>query len=143
MTIAEIRRKNLLHWCNLYTRQVVAEKVGYPNTVYINQLCGGLCDMGSRTARRLEKALDLAEGDFDQWIDSGDDIAVNIPAYDVELVKKASQLYALWTDKSADPDTRMDAYEQHNRLNSRLGRLLCKLVSDKLLLSQLPGDQSK
>lgn len=65
MDIDEIRRKNINYWADKLGRNILAEKVGYKDTVYINQLCAGHGSFGSRTARKLEKALGLEKGWFD------------------------------------------------------------------------------
>jgi hypothetical protein len=63
--IEEIRRKNINHWADKLGRNILAEKIGYKDTVYINQLCAGHGSFGSRTARKIEKALELEKGWFD------------------------------------------------------------------------------
>lgn len=66
MTVDEIRRANINYWADKLGRSILAQKVGYPDTIYINQLCGGHGSFGKRTARKIEKALNLEEGEFDQ-----------------------------------------------------------------------------
>jgi hypothetical protein len=63
--IEEIRRKNINYWADKLGRNILAEKIGYKDTVYINQLCAGHGSFGSRTARKIEKALELDKGWFD------------------------------------------------------------------------------
>lgn len=65
MTIEEIRRANINYWADKLGRNLLAKKCGYPDTVYINQLCGGHGSFGSRTARKIEKQLGLRVGEFD------------------------------------------------------------------------------
>lgn len=66
MSIEEIRRANMNYWADKLGRGVLAEKAGYKDTIYINQLCGGHGSFGSRTARKLERALNLESGWFDR-----------------------------------------------------------------------------
>lgn len=65
MTVNEIRRAHINFWADKLGRDVLAAKVGYPDTIYINQLCGGHGSFGGKTARKIEKALGLKEGAFD------------------------------------------------------------------------------
>lgn len=65
MTIEEIRRANINYWADKLGRNLLAKKCGYPDTVYINQLCGGHGSFGSRTARKIERSLGLKVGEFD------------------------------------------------------------------------------
>lgn len=65
METKEIRKKNINDLCNHYGRDIVAKKMGYPDTVYINQLCGGHVDCGAKTARKMEAALNLQKGFLD------------------------------------------------------------------------------
>lgn len=66
MDINQIRRQNINHLAEKYGRGVLAEKIGYKDTVYLNQLCAGHGSFGGRTARNIEKALDLPHG----WMDT-------------------------------------------------------------------------
>ena len=66
MTVDEIRRININYWADKIGRGTLAKKMGYSDTVYINQLCGGHGSFGSRTARKLEQALGLSKGEFDR-----------------------------------------------------------------------------
>ena len=70
MTIEEIRQKNILYWAEKLGRGTLADKIGYKDTIYINQLCGGHGSFGSRTARKIEKRLGLPQGWFDQEHDA-------------------------------------------------------------------------
>lgn len=65
MDIEQIRRQHINYWADRLTRSVLAEKTGYKDTIYINQLCSGHGSFGSRTARKIEKALGLKHGTFD------------------------------------------------------------------------------
>ena len=66
MKIEDIRRQNILFWAEKLGRAALAEKIGYRDTIYLNALCGGHGSFGGRTARKIEKALDLPPGWFDQ-----------------------------------------------------------------------------
>lgn len=65
MTIEDIRRANIRFWAEKLGRATLAEKLGYKDTIYINQLCAGHGSFGGRTARKIERALSLPEGWFD------------------------------------------------------------------------------
>lgn len=65
MTSEEIRRFNVNYWADKKGRGTLAKMMGYADTAYLNQLCGGHGSFGGRTARKLEKVLGLSEGDFD------------------------------------------------------------------------------
>lgn len=65
MTVSEIRRQNILTWAEKIGRSCLAERLGYKDTTYINQLCAGHGSFGGRTARKIESALGLAPGWFD------------------------------------------------------------------------------
>lgn len=65
-TVNEIRKANIRFWADKIGRQTLADKLGYKDTIYINQLCGGHGSFGGRTARKIEQALDLPVGWFDQ-----------------------------------------------------------------------------
>lgn len=66
MDISDIRRANILALAEKHSRSVLAKKLGYSDTIYINQLCGGHGSFGGRTARKIEKSLNLADGWMDQ-----------------------------------------------------------------------------
>lgn len=70
MTVDQIRRANINYWADKLGRSILAQKCGYPDTIYINQLCAGHGSFGGRTARKIEKALNLPEGSFDQINDT-------------------------------------------------------------------------
>jgi len=70
MTVNEIRRNNINTWADKLGRNLLAQKLGYPDTNYINQLCSGSGSFGSRTARRVETALSLPIG----WMDIAHDL---------------------------------------------------------------------
>ena len=61
LSIKQIRQKNFSNICDNLGRGVVAEKMGYKDTVYINQLCGGHGSFGGRTARKIEKDWEKIE----------------------------------------------------------------------------------
>ncbi len=75
MSITETRKQNINALTAEYSRGVIADKMGYKDTVYVNQLCGGHADMGSRTARKLEAALSLPSG----WMDKAHDTTTDNP----------------------------------------------------------------
>lgn len=61
------RRLNIRYLADhKYSRNFVAEKLGYIGTNYINQLCGGFGSFGSRTARKIETVIGLPKG----WMDA-------------------------------------------------------------------------
>jgi SOS-response transcriptional repressor LexA len=66
MDIENIRRQNINFWADKLGRGILASKLGYSDTIYINQLCAGHGSFGSRTARKIEAALDLKHGWMDQ-----------------------------------------------------------------------------
>lgn len=65
MEIKDIRRNNINLLADKYGRTAIAEKLGYPDNNYINQLCGGHTNIGSRTARKIEIAFNLERGSMD------------------------------------------------------------------------------
>jgi hypothetical protein len=65
MEIKQIRIQNLSFLADKLGRSVVAAKMGYEDTNYLNQLCRGHGSFGSRTARKIEVALKLDVG----WMD--------------------------------------------------------------------------
>lgn len=65
MDIKEIRVANLNFWADKLGRGILAEKLGYPDTNYLNQLCTGNGSFGNRTAKKIEKRLQLENG----WMD--------------------------------------------------------------------------
>ncbi|WP_346839804.1 S24 family peptidase [Microbulbifer sp. SAOS-129_SWC] len=65
MDIKDIRRANINLLADMYGRTDISEKLGYPDNNYINQLCSGHGSFGSRTARKIEEALQLPRG----WMD--------------------------------------------------------------------------
>lgn len=63
MSIHEIRRKNFLYLASKYNgRAAFAEKLGYNDASYINQIASGHINMGPSTAKRVEYAEELSEG---------------------------------------------------------------------------------
>lgn len=90
MNIKDIRMKNINAICDHYGRDIVAKKMGYPDTVYINQLCRGLVSFGSRTARKLEASMSLRHGWMDVEHDSGDPDVSNYLMELKEILARAS-----------------------------------------------------
>ncbi|VUD48527.1 hypothetical protein TDB9533_01251 [Thalassocella blandensis] len=78
----EIRRKNFQMLCDQHGRDVIAKKMKYSDTVYINQLYGGHAPCGDRTARKIETSLKLPTGWMDEQHDKDDP---EITAYIEEL----------------------------------------------------------
>lgn len=66
MDVEGIRRQNIRYWADKMGRGKLAEKIGYRDTVYLNQLCAGHGSFGARTARKIELALELERGWFDR-----------------------------------------------------------------------------
>ena len=65
MTVSEIRRANINYLAERWGRKELAERLGYSDTVYINQLCGGHGSFGNRVSRKIEERLGLQRG----WMD--------------------------------------------------------------------------
>ena len=66
MDVTKKRRINIRHLADItHGRKVLAEKLGYDDTNYVNQLCGGFGNFGNRTARKIEQRLALSHG----WMD--------------------------------------------------------------------------
>jgi SOS-response transcriptional repressor LexA len=65
METSEIRLNNLKYWEQKLSRKLLAERAGYSDTNYINQLLTGHENIGSRTARKFEHGLHLDIGWFD------------------------------------------------------------------------------
>jgi|SRR5690554_1630930 len=86
MDIEKIRRQNINYWADKIGRPILASKAGYKDTIYINQLCGGHGSFGSRTARKLEAALQLPNGWFDRVHDDSIDAGSTIPTRKVPLI---------------------------------------------------------
>ena len=66
MEIKDIRKRNAQYWMDSVGRGALAEKMGYKDTVYLNQIYIGTSNVGTRTARKFEKALELNRG----WMDA-------------------------------------------------------------------------
>ncbi|MFY9180392.1 MAG: hypothetical protein WAO12_11535 [Venatoribacter sp.] len=63
MNIHEIRQKNFLYLASKYNgRAAFAEKLGYNDASYINQIASGHINMGPSTAKKIEAAENLSEG---------------------------------------------------------------------------------
>ena len=66
MDISEKRQINMKFLADTNsTRAELAEKLGYQDTNYVNQLVRGFCSLGNRTARKIEVKLGLPHG----WMD--------------------------------------------------------------------------
>ena len=65
MDIEEIRQININYWADTLGRDGLAQKCGYPDANYVNQLCRGHGVFGKNTARKLEQSLNLQRGWFD------------------------------------------------------------------------------
>lgn len=67
MQVLEIRRLNLRYLAeSKYGRATLAEKLGYPDCNYLNQLLTGHSVVGEKTARKIEERLGLLPG----WMDA-------------------------------------------------------------------------
>ncbi|WP_445363163.1 S24 family peptidase [Microbulbifer sp. ANSA003] len=64
-TIEVIRRNNLNLLAEKHGRATLSQTLEYPDNNYLNQLCTGHTNIGSRTARKVEGALGLKSG----WMD--------------------------------------------------------------------------
>lgn len=69
MDVREIRRRNLEFLATKVARDVIAQKCGWPNVTYVNQLIKGHANIGPRTAKKIVTAFpDFGTGGF--WIDT-------------------------------------------------------------------------
>lgn len=75
MEIKEIRVHNLLLLAEKFGRNIVAERLGYSDTNYLNQLCSGHGSFGNATARKVEKAFGYSTGWMDNFHKSLDEPA--------------------------------------------------------------------
>lgn len=66
MEVREIRRLNVGYLTEKVGRRVFADKLGYSDTNYINQIVKGHAKIGPGVSRRIEEAMDLPEG----WLDA-------------------------------------------------------------------------
>jgi len=67
MEVTEIRRLNIKYLADVkYGRAQLSELLGYQDSNYLNQLCGGFGAFGNRTARKIEAKLGLQKG----WMDN-------------------------------------------------------------------------
>lgn len=62
MNTEEIRKLNFLKICEEHGRSVVAERLGYWDVNYVNQLCSGACNIGPRTTKKIEKVFNMGAG---------------------------------------------------------------------------------
>ena len=86
MDAIDKRRLNIKYLADVkYGRIALAEKLGYQDANYINQLCGGFGAFGNRTARKIEKTLDLPHG----WMDT-----LHSDLYKAELLSEPQELTA-------------------------------------------------
>jgi hypothetical protein len=65
MDAREIRRLNLRYLADKYGRDKLAQKLGYNDVNYLNQVLGKHVNIGPRAPRNWETALDLEQGWFD------------------------------------------------------------------------------
>ena len=65
MNAHDIRRKNLEGLAREHGRQTLAEKLGYSDTNYLNQVLTGHVQVGPRAPRKWERLLGLSNGWFD------------------------------------------------------------------------------
>lgn len=75
MDVTAIRVSNINVLAERYGRAQLAARLGYDDTNYLNQLCAGLGSFGNRTARKIEKQLELQHGAMDRigGVGSADD----------------------------------------------------------------------
>lgn len=66
LEVREIRRLNVRHLTDKIGRRAFADKLGYSDTNYVNQIVKGHAKIGPGTSRKIEIALGLAEG----WLDA-------------------------------------------------------------------------
>jgi len=67
MDVNDKRRLNIKYLADIkYGRIALAEMLGYQDANYLNQLCGGFGNFGTRTARKIESCLSLPHG----WMDN-------------------------------------------------------------------------
>ena len=107
MDIHQIRLTNLRYWDEKLGRKLLAEKAGYSDTNYLNQLVGHHENIGSRTARRLEKGLNLEKGWFDlphykHWGDEEPDSGVREQANSEYVTVPFKSVKLRATNESAD-----------------------------------------
>jgi len=73
LTVREIRHKNFMYLANQYNgRAEFAEKLGYDNPNYINQIAAEHLGIGHKTAKRIEEAEGLPAGwmsrpNYEEW----------------------------------------------------------------------------
>ncbi|MBN49957.1 MAG: hypothetical protein CMN85_10480 [Spongiibacteraceae bacterium] len=65
MDVIEKRKRNFCALCDKHSRGTIAQKMGYSDTNYVNQLYKGHGSFGGKTARKVESALNLPLG----WMD--------------------------------------------------------------------------
>ncbi|AQQ67470.1 hypothetical protein Mag101_07330 [Microbulbifer agarilyticus] len=102
MEIKDVRKKNLNLLADEHGRAEIAERLGYPDTNYLNQLCGGHTDMGSRTARKVEERFQLPRGwmDYPQQAESIHEAAASKAA--APLPQEVVSLLALIEETARD-----------------------------------------
>lgn len=89
--VKDIRKTNINTLSEKYGRDALASKLGYPDTVYINQLCRGHGSFGGSTARKIEAAFDLPNGWMDQPHKTHTDPKVQAVLQEIEqIVSEAS-----------------------------------------------------
>lgn len=97
MTRKQTRVNNLLLLSEKYGRATIAERLGYEDTNYVNQLCRGHGSFGDKTAEKIESAFGLEAG----WMD----------------VAHSNQVFG---KESTDPESETDRY----KLLLKIGRLI-------------------
>lgn len=75
MNRKQIRVNNLLLLAEKHGRSLIAERLGYEDTNYINQLCRGHGSFGDKTASKIEHAFNLETG----WMDVKRDVLASEP----------------------------------------------------------------
>ena len=65
MDIKRIRQKNTISLIDKYGRDLLAEKAGYQDKNYLNQISGGFKNMRDNVARKFEENVALSFG----WMD--------------------------------------------------------------------------
>ena len=91
MDITEIRRLNARYWCDTLGRGKLAEKLGYKDTVYLNQIYIGSTNIGSKNARKFDERLELDMG----WMDAPHPDLWGLDHSQLELAQKYEAIYAL------------------------------------------------
>lgn len=97
----EIRRLNLMYLAEKkYGREVLAQKIGYPNTNFINQMTGGFANIGDKVARKIEEKLEMPDGWMDRPCVSGWDVSDAERYYKEALQDAPTSLLASLVDEA-------------------------------------------